>query len=277
MKTEFFSFTPRCNRPHSFTLIELLVVIAIIAILASMLLPALGKARQKAQEIKCVGNFSQLGKGFMMYSDDYDDQLVPYWNTVANNSTGAKGWFYGGVTTGLVAPYLNHNVFRANLGGWYRNSDNSFVSSPFACPARNPLGYIQRNYPPNTHVYLNGLGINNRLGDSTHRKQKLSAVKKPARSAYVGEGRYTGAYIKWGDDSSRIVYPHEYNAELDQEYFLSSGPGKSTFLFMDFHAECLSRQQVPNSIRDTFRAAYCSFWLFNPLSSTEFTYYNDNW
>tara|TARA_A100001037_G_C15037205_1_gene583750 strand:- start:124 stop:954 length:831 start_codon:yes stop_codon:yes gene_type:complete len=95
---------PSLTQDKGFTLIELLVVIAIIAILASMLLPALGKAKAKAHHIRCVSNQKQLTMGWIMYADDYEDKLV--WNDLTSNGS---GWVRG------VLDYNANNSHNTNL------------------------------------------------------------------------------------------------------------------------------------------------------------------
>ncbi len=116
----------RQNKPL-FTLIELLVVIAIIAILASMLLPALGKARDRARSTSCISNQKQIGASYLSYANDYAD-FMPFSCPGGGNSW--KTWWQS------VCPYLGYK-------------DVSLTTGPepkvLQCPAKN--NYLTKGSP----------------------------------------------------------------------------------------------------------------------------------
>ncbi len=103
---------PTLKRNGAFTLIELLVVIAIIAILAAILFPVFGRARENARKSSCLSNLKQIGTGLIMYSQDYDEmlpnqhfsnQLYRDANFNVDASKGAEWW---GTSAWLLDPYI---------------------------------------------------------------------------------------------------------------------------------------------------------------------------
>ena len=114
----------------NFTLIELLVVIAIIAILASMLLPALGRARDQAKSTQCINVLKQMGTGIAFYVNDYDGVYIPA-------SYSSSSWDQGSWPLKLVQ-YLEPG----NAGNW---------SKVMKCPC----GIIRAGLP-STPIYSGG-------------------------------------------------------------------------------------------------------------------------
>jgi len=149
----------RPARRHGFTLIELLVVIAIIALLVSILLPSLKRAKELARRSVCASNMRQLGVGALLYSNDHDNWLPPGYH---DNNLSNLGWgefahyaykdYYWGISGGWMNLGL---LYASGYGESYTRTQYGFGGGMFFCPSHQDIpGFRLADYEPwPTYIY----------------------------------------------------------------------------------------------------------------------------
>lgn len=176
------------RRRTNFTLIELLVVIAIIAILASMLLPALSQARDRAKVSTCANNLKSLLNAGALYAGDHQDWWVP------NIPAWGDGNAYG--------DYCYNTVFRKLAGqtkeGFYRKSSLCPLSDSVLNISGSVASYQGTVDPGRSYIHPWVLTTANW---ASIRGYRLSRVSKPAKKAYWADGLYP-LYSGFGSSSN---------------------------------------------------------------------------
>jgi len=143
-----------CRRTRGFTLVELLVVIGIIALLISILLPALNAAKERANRVKCSSNLRQIGQGLLLYAND-NKGIYP--RTPANSLGTYTQFTQSGTSTAtdpFGTPAVGPNDVTASLFLLVRNADIN--PEVFVCPSSNAEKDTLNNRPPNQRVNFYG-------------------------------------------------------------------------------------------------------------------------
>jgi len=231
-------FSQRIDR-RGFTLIELLVVIAIIAILAGMLLPALSKAKQKAQGIQCVSNLKQLALCWTMYFTDNNDRLVPNWLGTTN------AWIGGNVA---AMPGATNEADLRNGRLYVYNGSVGIYKDPAAVELPNTLKGQKARIP---RGLVRTYSMSGRMGGGDAADARFGA----ADTSWVLGTKYN-QFKKFADimnpgPSGALVFIDESKETIDDGYYATKAPpstiwqnsptarhGKAAaFSFADGHSE----------------------------------------
>jgi prepilin-type N-terminal cleavage/methylation domain-containing protein/prepilin-type processing-associated H-X9-DG protein len=192
---------------QAFTLIELLVVIAIIAILAAMLLPALAKAKLKAERLTCLSNQKQMTYAWQMYADDNAGRLAPNASTSVPN---ADSWVKGILAWDIGAPPHADNYDTTKLTGSLLGPYCNRAIGIYKCPGDKVPG---RSGPRVRSISMNGQ-MSGQVGD---------ASQLPVINQY-GPGANYQVYIKQGDilkpsPSMAWVFIDEHADSINDGFF----------------------------------------------------------